>query len=195
MALIDWRRWLTRGHWCLGPTCIGAVHTPHTGAVMGGSWSARRATPDDGPAIRAVAAAGWRDTYADLLKPETIEAFIDRAYSAERVKARVSQDHVYVVDGPDGIIAFADALERDDHLELIAIYALPDRRGQGAGTALLDMLVALFPDQDISADVVDGNRKGEVWYERRGFAPRERLDTTLVGEPVVERRWWRFTTR
>lgn len=134
----------------------------------------------------AVAAAGWRDAYAGLLKPETIETLIERAYSAERVEARVSQDHFYVVEGPDGIIAFADALERDDRLELIAIYALPERRGPGAGTALLDTLVGWFPDRDISADVVDGNRKGEVWYERRGFTPRERLEATLLGEPVVE---------
>ena len=142
-----------------------------------------------------VAAAGWRDTYAGLLKPETIESFIEGAYSAERVEARVSDDHFYVAEGPDGITAFVDALERDDRVELTAIYVLPEWRGQGAGTALLDVLAVLFPDRDISADVLDGNRKGEVWYERRGFSPRERLEATLLGEPVVERRWWRFASR
>jgi len=30
-----------------------------------------------------------------------------------------------------------------------------------------------------------------VLYERRGFVPRERLEATLLGEPVIERRWWR----
>ena len=158
---------------------------------MGGTWSVRRATTSDGPAIRAIAAAAWRDTYAGLLKPETVEAFIERAYSAARVEARVRQDHFYVVEDAEGIIAFADAVEREDRLELAAIYALPERRGQGAGTALLNALIRLFPDRDISADVVDGNRKGEIWYERRGFAPRERFEASLLGEPVVERRWWR----
>lgn len=161
---------------------------------MSATWKVRRATANDVPAVMAVAAAGWRDTYAGLLKPETIETFVERGYSAERVEERVSQDHFYVAEGPDGVIAFADASERDDRLELQAIYALPGRRGQGAGTALLDTLVGVFPDRDISADVLDGNRKGEIWYARRGFTPRERLEATLLGEPVVERRWWRFAS-
>jgi GNAT superfamily N-acetyltransferase len=158
---------------------------------VGERWRIRRATTNDGPAIVAVAAAAWRDTYAGLLKPETVESFIEQAYAAERVEARVIQDHFFVAEGPEGIAAFADALEQEDRVDLVAIYALPERRGQGAGTALLDTIVGLFPDRDIAADVLDGNRKGEVWYERRGFVPRERLEATLLGEPVVERRWWR----
>ena len=47
----------------------------------------------------------------------------------------------------------------------------------------------LKPGQPISADVLDGNRKGETFYEARGFVPRERLEADLFGEPVVERRW------
>lgn len=156
------------------------------------AWTVRRATKEDGAAIMAVAAAAWRDTYAGLLRPETIENFIERAYSPERVELRVNQDHFYVVEGRDGIVAFADALERDDRLELVAMYTLPELRGQGAGTAMINTLLKLFPERDIFADVVDGNRKGEVFYERRGFAPRERLEATLFGEPVVERRWWRL---
>ena len=71
------------------------------------------------------------------------------------------------------------------------MYALPELRGRGAGTALLTTIVELFPEHPISADVVAGNRKGETFYERKGFVPGERLDVTLFDEPVVERRWWR----
>jgi hypothetical protein len=84
---------------------------------MGETWSVRRATVGDGAAIMAIAAAAWRDRYDGLLKPETIEAFIERAYSPERVESRVREDHFYVADGPEGIVAFADAVEREDHLE------------------------------------------------------------------------------
>lgn len=139
----------------------------------------------------AIAAAAWRDTYVGLLKQETIESFIERAYSPERVASRITDDQFYVAEDATGIAAFADALEREDRLDLLAIYVLPDRRSQGAGTALLEQLVEVFPHRHVSADVVDGNRKGEIFYERRGFAPRERLEATLFGEPVVERRWWR----
>lgn len=151
----------------------------------------RRATKDDGAAIMALASAAWRDTYDGLLKADTIQSFIERAYSPEHVESRVTEDDFYVAEGSEGIVAFADALERDDRVELVAIYTLPELRGRGAGTALLANLLELFPGRDISADVVEDNRKGEVFYEHRGFAPRERLQATLFGEPVVERRWWR----
>jgi GNAT superfamily N-acetyltransferase len=154
----------------------------------------RRATQDDVDAIRAVAAAAWRDTYRGLLRAETIETFIVRGYSQERVAARVRDDAFYVAEGPAGVVAFADAVEHEDRLELQAIYAEPTVRGRGAGSALLDALVGEFPEREISADVVDGNRNGEVFYERRGFVPRERLEVTLLGEHVVERRWWRPST-
>jgi ribosomal protein S18 acetylase RimI-like enzyme len=154
-------------------------------------WQVRRATEGDVDAVRAVAAAAWRDTYDGLLRPETIETFIARGYSPERVAARVRDDAFLVAERPMGIVAFADAVEHEDRLELQAIYAHPDARGQGAGSALLDALVGEFPERAISADVVEGNRIGEAFYERRGFVPRERLELTLLGEQVVERRWWR----
>lgn len=121
----------------------------------------------------------------------TIESFIEHAYSRERVKFLVTEDHFYVAEGAEGIVAFADALERDDSVELVAIYTLPTVRGHGAGTALLGRLLGLFPGRDISADVVEHNRKGEVFSERRGFAPREGMEATLFGEAIIERRWWR----
>ena len=59
---------------------------------MGQTWTVRRAATDDVSAIMAVAAAAWRDTYNGLLNPGTIESFIERAYSRERVESRVTED-------------------------------------------------------------------------------------------------------
>ncbi len=154
-------------------------------------WEIRQARVDDVDGVIAVADAAWRDTYSGLLKAETIEGFITRSYSPQRVTTRIEDDHFYVAEGPNGIVAFADAVERPDRVDLVALYAIPGFRGQGAGTALLMTVARLFPRSDISADVLSGNRKGEVFYERRGFTPRETIDMTLLGEPVVERRWWR----
>lgn len=162
---------------------------------MSAGWIVRRATAADEPAVRRLAAAAWRDTYAGLLDPATIEAFIERAYSAEHVAARIAEDHVLVAEDEAGVAAFADAIDRGDRIELAAIYADPERRYRGAGTALLATLTDDFPGRDVSADVLNGNRKGEVFYERRGFVPRERLETTLIAEPVIERRWWLHADR
>lgn len=102
----------------------------------------------------------------------------------------MTEHHFYAAEGAEEVVAFADAIEHDDRLELAAIYTLPKVRGRGSGTALLRKLLELFPGRDISADM-ENNRQGEVFYECRGFAPRERLEATLFDQAVVERRWWR----
>lgn len=155
------------------------------------NWTVRPATPTDIDAIRSVAQAGWRDTYADLLQPETIEAFLEQAYSSDRLRVRIASDQFYVAEGSEGIVAFADAFEEPDRLNLKAIYALPSFRGQGAGSALLDALAARFPNLPIAANVLVGNRKGETFYQQRGFEVRETIEGRLSGERVLERRWWR----
>jgi GNAT superfamily N-acetyltransferase len=167
--------------------------------MSGGGWTIRAAEAGDAPAVAEVAAAAWRDTYAGLLRAETIEAFIERNYNVERVEWRIAHD-VFLVAEPEGgepnvvgeprIAAFADAAGRDDRVDLFAIYAHPSMRGHGAGSALLAAIRDRLPGKAIAADVLLGNRKGEVFYERRGFVPRERLEEELRGEPVVERRWW-----
>jgi GNAT superfamily N-acetyltransferase len=156
--------------------------------------SVRQAIPGDASAVALVAAAAWRDTYAGLLRSDTIETFIERAYSIERLERRIDRDTFLLALRDDQVVAFCDAAEAESeagaHVDLYAIYALPEFRGEGAGTALLTELQARFPSLSIAAEVLVGNRKGEGFYEHRGFVPRERIDTELFAESVVERRWW-----
>jgi GNAT superfamily N-acetyltransferase len=158
------------------------------------SFSVRQAIAGDASAVALVAAAAWRDTYAGLLRSDTIETFIERAYSIERLERRIDRDTFLLALRDDQVVAFCDAAEAESeagaHVDLYAIYALPEFRGEGAGTALLKELQARFPSLSIAAEVLVGNRKGEGFYEHRGFVPRERIDTELFGESVVERRWW-----
>jgi GNAT superfamily N-acetyltransferase len=150
----------------------------------------REAGPADAAAVRSVAEAAWRATYTGLLSSRTIDTFVDTAYSIDRLQRRIDRHTFLVVEEEGSIIAFADATPDDGRVNLGAIYADPARRGKGAGTLLLTELQSRFPGLPIAADVLAGNRKGEVFYERRGFVPREEIDSDLFGEPVVERRWW-----
>ena len=150
----------------------------------------RDAIAADAAEVRAVASRAWRDTYRDLLRPATVEAFVETAYSVEMVERRIDRSTFLVVEDGGRIIAFANALVGPDRLNLAAIYSLPERQGEGAGTLLLTVLRTRFPTLPIAADVLSGNRTGEAFYERRGFVPREALEDELFGEPVVERRWW-----
>jgi len=160
-------------------------------ARVSDAWTVRRADAADAGPIGGVASVAWRDTYEGLLRPDTIETYIERAYSPERLRARIAADRFYVAVGELGIVAFADAVVLPERIDLAAIYAVPEMRGRGAGTALLRTLLRVLPALPMSADVLAGNRKGEVFYERRGFVARETMEAELFGEPVVERRWWR----
>jgi GNAT superfamily N-acetyltransferase len=152
--------------------------------------SVRAAGAADATSIQLVATAAWRDTYAGLLRPETIEAFIAAAYSRESLGRRIAQDTVLVADVDGTVRAFADAIPGEDAVVLGAIYAEPGWRGQGLGSALLEELRRSFAGVPIRADVLVGNRLGERFYEHRGFVPHDDLEAELFGEPVRERRWW-----
>lgn len=151
----------------------------------------RRATPSHAPAIRDIASAAWRDTYRDMLRDETIEWFIERAYSEERVSLRIERHETWIAELDGRVAAFAETSIEADRVTLVAIYAEPGLRGLGMGTALLDAIVEAHPDLPIAADVLAGNRVGETFYEARGFEPRETVEEQLDAELVTERRWWR----
>jgi GNAT superfamily N-acetyltransferase len=154
-------------------------------------WTVRRATEDDAEAVRSVAVAGWRDTYRGLLRPETIEAFLAGPYDIENVRNRIAAHDFFVVEEGGEIGAYVDAVPEAGRVVLAAIYALPARRGHGAGSALLGVITSNHPALPIDAYVLLGNRKGETFYERRAFEPLETVEADLFGEQVTERRWRR----
>jgi GNAT superfamily N-acetyltransferase len=152
--------------------------------------SVRRATPSHAPAIRAIADAAWRATYRDLLRPETIDWFLDRAYSEDRVGLRIERHETWVAELDDVVAAFAESAIDPDRIRLVAIYADPEQRGRGLGSALLGAITGAHPEVPIAADVLAGNAAGETFYAARGFRPEEDVEEELGGEHVRERRWW-----
>jgi GNAT superfamily N-acetyltransferase len=161
-----------------------------TGTAARRTVTVRRATPSHAPAIRAIANAAWRETYRDLLRPETIDWFLERAYSEERVALRIERHETWVAELDEVVAAFAESAIEPDRVTLVAIYAAPDRRGLGLGTALLEAITGTHPGLPVAADVLVGNAAGEVFYVARGFAPEEDVDEELGGEHIRERRWW-----
>ena len=157
----------------------------------------RPAAPGDAGAIRDVAARAWWATYAGRMTDETIERFLAAAYSEERIAVRIQRHEVLVAGLTSGraaspeVAAFAEVAVHDDHLQLVAIYAQPEARGRGLGTALVDAIVAAHPHDDLAADVLVDNTFAEPFYLARGFVPGEALTDEIAGELIRERRWWR----
>lgn len=154
----------------------------------------RDARPADAPAIREVAVRAWWATYRPRMAEDTIERFLGAAYSLERIGVRIARHEVRVAgpaSDPAVVQAFAEVAAHDDHLQLVAIYTLPDARGRGLGTALVEAVAAAHPDEPIAADVLLGNDLAEPFYAARSFVPGEELTDEIAGELIRERRWWR----
>jgi GNAT superfamily N-acetyltransferase len=143
-------------------------------------------------AIRAIAGASWRATYAGLIDADAIERFLAAAYAPERLRVRIERHEVLVaaLAGDVAASAFAETVDRGDHRQLAAIYVLPALRGRGLGSALLDAILERSPGMPVAADVLVGNALGEPFYVARGFEPGELLVEEIAGEPIRERRWW-----
>lgn len=150
----------------------------------------RAADPADAPAIRAVAVAAWGATYAGRLADDAIARFLAQAYATDRIAVRIDRHEVLVAGLADAVDAFAEVVDRGDHVQLVAIYALPSSRGQGLGSALLATVVAAHPGEDLAADVLLDNDLAEPFYAARGFVPGEPFIDEIAGDPVRERRWW-----
>jgi GNAT superfamily N-acetyltransferase len=151
----------------------------------------REAEPGDAAAIRGVALAAWRATYDGLLDADVVERFLAQAYTEERIALRIERHAVFVAGvAPVSVEAYVECAEHDDHVQVVAIYALPDARGRGLGSALLAAVVAAHPGDDLAADVLIGNALAEPFYAARGFVPGETLIDELAGTPITERRWW-----
>ena len=106
----------------------------------------RRATASDAPAIRRIAHDGWWAAYRGLLLDETIEWFLERAYSEERVDLRIERHETWVALADEAVGLFAETVIEPDRVTLVAIYADPALRGLGLGTAALSTITAAHPD-------------------------------------------------
>ena len=169
------------------------MDSPRTLPADASAW-VRPALPADVPAIREVAVAAWRATYAGRVTPEAIERFLAAAYSEERIGVRIERHEVLVAGNGAGaayVQAFAEAAAHGDHVQLVAIYTLPGARGRGLGTALVEAVGDAHPDEDLAADVLLDNDLAEPFYAARGFVPGQELTDEIAGELVRERRWWR----
>ena len=158
--------------------------------TVAGGITVRAAEPADATAIRDLAFGAWWATYRGRLTDETIERFLAQAYTEERIALRIGRHEVLVAGDAGAVDAFAEVVDRDDHIQLVAIYARPSLRGRGLGSALVASVTSAHPVEDIAADVLVGNELAEPFYIARGFIPGETLVDEIAGEPVSERRWW-----
>jgi len=121
--------------------------------TVAGGITVRAAEPADATAIRDLAFGAWWATYRGRLTDETIERFLAQAYTEERIALRIGRHEVLVAGDAGAVDAFAEVVDRDDHIQLVAIYARPSLRGRGLGSALVASVTSAHPVEDIAAAV------------------------------------------
>jgi len=114
--------------------------------------SVRAGTAEDAPAVAAVQAAAWKQTFAGTLPPAVLDLLRGpRAIEQWRLAAAEPpsrRHHLLVAEAGADVVGFAamgPATDPDTHAEmdaeLVAIGVLPDHIGEGHGSRLVNAAV------------------------------------------------------
>lgn len=142
----------------------------------------RKAEVEDLGEIQTIAKTSWNHTYSGLIPEEVQSRFLAEAYSDEMMPMRLSRTLLYVAEENGKLIGFANASQKAGIASLHAIYLLPETKGKGTGTKLLQKLLdEMAPIQEIQVEVEKGNTSGERFYEARGFKNIEEYEEDLYG--------------
>jgi ribosomal protein S18 acetylase RimI-like enzyme len=133
----------------------------------------RRAGKEDIPAIKAVLAVTWRDTYSAFLSEASIAKVTTEWHSARVLEAEIVRSSTYVgvaTRAPKGIVGMISAHSQGDVLFVARMYVLPEFQRRGIGERMLDEACRAFPQtQRLRLDVEEQNPKGKAFYRKLGF--------------------------
>lgn len=133
----------------------------------------RRATLDDLPAVSRLLGETWHATYDPIYGAARVDE-ITASWHAPNVLARhLGNGGVRLVAIRDGQIigtaADAHSTMADD-IKLAQLYVLASAQRSGAGRALLDAFIAVFPSAArITLEVEPQNSNAIAFYTRQGF--------------------------
>ncbi|MDO8108170.1 GNAT family N-acetyltransferase [Isoptericola sp. b441] len=147
----------------------------------------RPATVDDADAIARVHLTSWREAYADVVDPATLDALDEAARTQTwRETIETRRGSVLVADLEGEIVGFAhvgasrdEDAERGTH-EIYAIFLEPSAWGHGVARELMRSLLADLPEADpVTLWALADNERARHFYRRHGFSPDgvERMET------------------
>jgi ribosomal protein S18 acetylase RimI-like enzyme len=143
----------------------------------------RDATPNDVPAVAAIGAAGFSESYRAILSQEVIAAVREQIYSAAAVEASIrrctsARDAQFLVAEAGGaVLGFLDYDSEGNESELHRIYVDLHATGGGIGTVLLRALHARLTGDDTYILMVLAENEGAIqFYHRHGLEVERETD-------------------
>lgn len=138
--------------------------------------------PEDLAVLRELSCSTFRETFASSNTPENLQAYLDRAYGLERLRAelaeRESEFYFAELDGDAvGYLKLNEALAQTEFqdpasLEVERIYVRRRAQGMGLGRTLLQHAVssaAARGKRYIWLGVWEHNSKAMRFYQKNGF--------------------------
>jgi ribosomal protein S18 acetylase RimI-like enzyme len=156
------------------------------------TWTIRRATPDDIPALIAMQREGWTSDYVGFMPDGYGEMAMQRYGVPETIRQHITAYAYYFVAERNGTVIgtiCGDNLNETE-AEIWWIHVPIAYRGEGIGRALIAYFCAqLAPKIDwLYVTTFDGYTPTVTFYERVGFVAHERMIQHYDGVPVNDLR-------
>ena len=129
--------------------------------------------------IKKVCSEAYWATYEELRSEEYLKRVIKEFYNHERILKEVSETgrewggYFVAVEDKEVVGAIGGGMINEGAGEIFVLYLDPNRRNEGIGTKLLDVLTKQqkeeFQATEQWVSVAKGNQKGIPFYEARGF--------------------------
>lgn len=142
----------------------------------------RKADTYDAEMISLIGKIASRKAFGNVFTATNLEEYLKEVYNPDKIAVNLeNSDTIYFMaeinDRPVGFaklkkFSLNDEIESGSQMQLEKIYVLPDYQNKGAGSALLQEVIAtvnyLNPDY-LWLDVYTGNEQAIRLYERNGF--------------------------
>jgi GNAT superfamily N-acetyltransferase len=138
-----------------------------------------KADPSHVHGIAKVCSDGYRATYGETHSKEYIERIISEFYNTDRIVDEVTKTSRYwggyfvALDNNEVVGAGGGGMINDTAGEVFVLYLDPNRRNEGIGTMLLEVITKQQKEEYNASEqwvsVQKGNEKGIPFYEARGF--------------------------
>lgn len=149
--------------------------------------SLQQATPGDILRISALAHRIWRSHYPAIVGSEQVEYMLSLLYSPESLQRQIEEGQIFYLvmdrDEPFGYLSISD--EKEGCFFLHKLYFDKEKRGQGLGKKVFELLLARYPSlRELRLTVNRQNYKSVNFYFKIGFAIEKCVDIP-IGEGYV----------
>ena len=125
--------------------------------------------------VHEIAHLTWPDTFKEILSKDQIEYMLNWMYNLNLLENQVDQGHLFFVaehEGkPAGFIGIEPNHPEKGITKIHKIYILPSMQGMGIGKKLIDHVIDLSVQSNISALLLNVNRFNNAvhFYKSQGF--------------------------